>query len=115
MAERPIEREKKVSGKGKKIKRRGEGLGTGPVGSGHIGNDDGAVKEDIESAAEKAGAEGGDEDRDLGDIIQGLNTLGQLTGGGSGNQGSSGLGGLGSLLGGSGGSSNQGQKSDPLG
>ena len=115
MAERPIEREKKVSGKGKKIKRRGEGLGTGPVGSGHIGNDDGAVKEDIESAAEKAGAEGGDEDRDLGDIIQGLNTLGQLTGGGSGNQGSSGLGGLGSLLGGSGGSSNQGQQSDPLG
>ena len=115
MAERPIEREKNVSGKGKKIKRRGEGLGTGPVGSGHIGNDDGAVKEDIESAAEKAGAEGGDEDRDLGDIIQGLNTLGQLTGGGSGNQGSSGLGGLGSLLGGSGGSSNQGQQSDPLG
>ena len=117
MAERPIEREKNVSGKGKKIKRRGEGLGTGPVGSGHIGNEEaeGAVKEDIESAAEKAGADGEEGDRDLGDIIQGLNTLGQLTGGGSGNQGSSGLGGLGSLLGGSGGSSNQGQQSDPLG
>ena len=40
MADRPIGREKEVTGKGKKIKRRGDGLGTGPVGSGHIGNED---------------------------------------------------------------------------
>ena len=102
MAERPTGREKKVTGEGKKIKRRGDGLGTGPVGSGHIGNE-----EEIDARPEGSG----DDDRDLGTVIQGLNTLSQLTGGGSGHSGGSGgsagdaLGALGQLLGGSGGQS----------
>ena len=119
MAERPTGREKKVTGKGKGIKRRGEGLGTGPVGSGQIGdgeqNPKNAVDEEGlelgEDAGKSGGKKGAEGDRDLGDVIQGLNTLSQLTGGGSGNSGGgSGLDALGSLLGGSGsgGSSNSG-------
>ncbi len=115
MADRPVGKEKKVSGKGKGVKRRGEGLGTGPVGSGDgeqfLNPDEAAGKKEgsgkLEGSEDVTPGEG--DDRDLGDVIQGLNTLQQLTGGGHSNQGSSGLGGLGQLLGGSGGqSSNQG-------
>ncbi len=129
MADRPTGREKKVSGKGKGVRRRGDGLGTGPVGSGKMGDGQGAPgqdgREDVHGKGRDEGetleghgpkGDGQDGDRDLGDIIQGINTLQQLTGGSSGGSSNDPLGGLGSLLGGSGGSSNSGGSgNNPLG
>ena len=117
MADRPVSRKEKVTGKGKSVKRRGEGLGTGPVG----GDQAHGPKSDVPAGKSgeidaqglqsdlPEGAQGEGDERDLGSVLQGLNTINQLAGGGNSGGGSA-LGGLGQLLGGSGGSSNQGNQ-----